>query len=70
MKILFIQQDVFKKYGVMILSSILKKSGHQCDILIDSLEKDLIGKINEINPDIIAFSLVSTRYAWVKEKRL
>ncbi len=66
MKILFIQEDVFKSYGTMLLSSILKSHGHEFDILVDSLEKDIISKIKTINPDIISFSVQSTKYAWLK----
>lgn len=67
MKVLFIQQDVFKAYGLMLLSSILKNAGHKVEILIDSLEKNLFGKIKKINPDVIAFSLVSTRWDWMSD---
>ena len=66
MKILYIQQDVFESYGVMVLSAILKKNGHECDVLVDALEKDLLGKIKSLNPDIIGFSITSARYAWLK----
>ena len=66
MKILFIQQDVFKCLGTMILSAILKKNGYKCDILIDTLEKDLMEKIKSINPDIIGFSIVAARWSWMK----
>jgi len=66
MNILFIQQDVFKNYGVMILSAILKTNGHKCDILIDSLEKNLMERIESIKPDIIGFSITSPRYSWMK----
>ena len=67
MKILFIQHDVFKNYGTMILSAILKKNGHKCDTVIDCLEKDLMKKIKSINPDIIGFSITSPRYSWTKD---
>ncbi len=67
MKILFIQHDVFKNYGAMILSAILKKNGHKCDIVIDCLERDLIKKIKSINPNIIGFSITSPKYSWMKD---
>ena len=66
MKILYIQQDVFENYGIMILSAVLKKNGHECDVLVDVLEKDLLGKIRLLSPDIIGFSITSARYAWFK----
>lgn len=65
MKALFIQQDIFRNYGVMVLSSVLKANGHSCDLLIDMLEKDIIGKIKSVNPDIICFSIPSTRVSWM-----
>ena len=67
MKILFIQHDMFKNYGIMILSAILKKNGHKCDTVIDCLEKDLMKKIKSINPDIIGFSITSPKYSWMKD---
>ena len=67
MKVLFIQQDVFKNYGTMLISGILKKNGHECDILIDALEKDLMKEIKLINPDLIAFSISTTIYSWMKD---
>ena len=67
MKVLFIQQDVFKNYGTMLLSGILKENGHECDILIDALEKYLMKEIRLINPDLIAFSISTTIYSWMKD---
>src|SRR3989338_6396736 len=67
MKVLFIQQDLFKNYGTMLISGILKKNGHECDILIDALEKDLMKEIKIINPDLIAFSISTTIYSWMKD---
>ena len=67
MKFLFIQQDVFKCIGTMILFAVLKKNGHKCEILIDSLEKDLMKEIKSFNPDIVGFSIVSTRWPWAKD---
>ncbi len=65
MKILFIQQDMFVKMGFMYLSAILKEKGHECKILVECLEKDLILKTCSINPDIIAFSCTTGGQDWV-----
>ena len=51
----------------MILFAVLKKNGHKCEILIDSLEKDLMKEIKSFNPDIVGFSIVSTRWPWAKD---
>lgn len=58
-KVLFIQDILFEFLGPMQISSILKKNGHDCDMLIISEEKNLISKIKEIKPDIIAFSVMT-----------
>jgi hypothetical protein len=36
----------------------VKPAQDQIDVLVDDLEKNLIQKVLEINPDIIAFSVV------------
>lgn len=67
MKVLFIQRDPFVKFGITILSSILKKNFHECDILVENLEKDITKKVHAINPDIIAFSITTNEYSWMSE---
>jgi len=67
MKILFLQKDVFARLAIMLFSTLLKEQGHQCDVLVDDLEKNLVQKALEINPDIIAFSITTGEYAWMDE---
>lgn len=68
MKTLFIQYEAaIKSYGVMILSACLKKHGFETDLLIEALEKDLLKKICDINPDIIAFSVSAADHDWLLE---
>ncbi|NVM30980.1 MAG: hypothetical protein HWN65_19215 [Candidatus Helarchaeota archaeon] len=67
MKILFLQKDIFGKPAIMLLSAILKKAGHQCDVLIDELEKNLIKKVLRLNPDVVAFSITTGEYEWMSE---
>lgn len=64
MKILFIQKDPFVNLGLMYLSSYIKKDGHQTDLIIDSLCKDTIKVVKQINPDIIAFSCTTGIHTW------
>lgn len=66
MYILFVQKDIFESYGVMLLSAILKKEGHQVDVLVDDLESAIINKIRRKKPNIVAFSVTSARYSWLK----
>ncbi len=67
MKILFLQRDPFIKIGIETLSAVLKNKGHSCDILVDSLEKDMVSEALRINPEIIAFSTTTTEYSWMNE---
>ena len=57
MKILFLAKDI--KYsgcvGIMYLSAILKKNGHDVK-LVETETKDLCRKIKELSPDVIAYS--------------
>lgn len=66
MHILFIQKDIFESYGVMLLSAVLKKEGHRVDVLVDNLESAIINKIKRKKPNIVAFSVTSARYSWLK----
>ncbi|KPA16306.1 radical SAM domain-containing protein [Candidatus Magnetomorum sp. HK-1] len=60
MKILFIVNIVSysEPMGVMQLSSILKKHGHDCFLAVIE-NKDVLKKIEIVKPDIIAFSIMS-----------
>jgi len=58
-KVLFIQDMLFEFIGPMQISALLKKEGHECDLLILDEEKDIIKKVKKINPDIIAFSVMT-----------
>jgi radical SAM superfamily enzyme YgiQ (UPF0313 family) len=64
MKLLFIQKDPFVNLGVINIYVYLKKNGHTCDLLIDNVEKDIISKINKIQPDVIAFSCTTGLHTW------
>lgn len=43
----------------MSLSACVKKAGHQAELLIVSEEKDILGKLRALAPDLVGFSLVS-----------
>lgn len=65
MKIVFLQNNIFGNYAIMLLSAILKRSGHQSILLIDALEKNIVEKALKLDPDIIAFSVTSPECAWM-----
>ncbi|MDP3787105.1 MAG: radical SAM protein [Candidatus Omnitrophota bacterium] len=66
MRILFIQKDIFESYGVMLLTAVLRKEGHRVKVLVDAIEPDIMSKIRKEEPDVIAFSVTSARYSWLK----
>jgi len=68
MKLLFIQSDPFAWIGKMSVSAVLKQAGHDCGILIEPAEKDLMRSIKEANPEIIAFSATTGVHTWALEK--
>jgi anaerobic magnesium-protoporphyrin IX monomethyl ester cyclase len=65
-KILFIQKDVFIKPAIMLLSAIMKKHGHSCDIFIQDLEKKIEEKIISAGADLVAFSISTGEYPWMR----
>lgn len=68
MKLLFIQSDPFAWTGKMSISAVLKEGGHDCDVLIEAAEKDIIQSIKEINPDIVSFSATTGAHVSALEK--
>ena len=58
-KVIFIQDIAYEYIGTMYLSAALKKAGHQCDVLVNSLERDLMGKLKKAKPDLVAFSVIT-----------
>ncbi len=67
MKVLFLQKDIFVKGGIMALSAILKRSGHQCDLLIDDLETNIVSKTIDAAPDVVAFSITTGEFLWMRQ---
>lgn len=64
-KILFLQDVWIEYYGVMQLSSYLKKYGHKTDILFES-EENTLEYVKKSKPDLIAYSAMSIQWTWVK----
>ena len=55
-KVAFIQEELRDRIGIMILSAMLKKSGHNPKVFIDSQTDDLEKDISEFDPDMLALS--------------
>jgi radical SAM superfamily enzyme YgiQ (UPF0313 family) len=58
-KIAFVQEEQRARFGIMILSAVLKEVGHKCEVFIDEKSEDIISDITEYKPDIISFSTMT-----------
>lgn len=58
-KILFIQRLGCDYLGIMSISALLKKSGHQCDIFIYSIEKNIKDKVRKFKPDVVGIPITA-----------
>jgi len=67
-KIVFVQDIVYEYFGVMYLSAYIKQHHHQCDVVIEYAEKNWLKKIEELQPDVIAFSVLTGSYKWAIER--
>ena len=67
MKIIFLQPASFEYQGPMILSAVLKRNGHQCDLFMGDLERDLISSVRKSSPDFVAFSCTTGMHLWALE---
>ena len=55
-KIAFVQWESKARFGVMMLSAVLKKGGHACEVFIQTKSSNIIQDVLNYNPDVIAFS--------------
>lgn len=82
MKILFFHYGAEDWFGIGYLSSVLKKEGHQTDLLIYphvdlylklpilnrvDIKKNLLNKAESFKPDLIAYTSTTIAYRYVKE---
>jgi len=63
--IVFIQQFPMPYFGILSMSAYLAKEGYAVDVLVDALEKNLIEKVKELNPQVIGFSVFSSEHLWL-----
>jgi len=63
MKCLFLYKtaslDITDPIGIMCLMAAVKKAGHQAELFLTNLEKNLFKSVREYQPDVIAFSITS-----------
>ncbi|HWR59499.1 MAG TPA: radical SAM protein [Thermodesulfovibrionales bacterium] len=64
-KIAFVQNIAYEYLGLMQLSSVLKKNGHNVDVFIVSHNEDsIIREIEAYNPDLVGFSCTTGGHIW------
>lgn len=66
--IVFVQKYATPYFGILSIIAHLKCNNFTYDVLIDSLEKDLIKTLKALNPKIVGFSVLSTEHKWLIEK--
>lgn len=57
--VLFLQDVPYDYFATMQISALLKKEGHNCEVLIWDREKDFWGEFERFSPDIVCFSVIS-----------
>lgn len=66
MKLLFLQDNgLNESLGVMSLAASVKAAGHDCQLLVDDEEKDLLGEVHSVRPDIIGISCTTPQHDWL-----
>lgn len=65
MKIVFLQKDSFVKIAIEQLYAVLKKDGYDCELFIESGEKDFIQSTLRSGADLFAFSCTTGGEFWV-----
>ncbi|MFZ5366490.1 MAG: B12-binding domain-containing radical SAM protein [Patescibacteria group bacterium] len=64
MKFLFIQKSAFPLAGVMSLGAVIKKTGWQVDLVLAG-EEDILKKVWEFQPQVVAFPVFTGEHQWV-----
>lgn len=62
MKIYFLQELVYEYFGPMYLSAMLKKHGHQVEVIVPDEEPGWLAKISDAG--LIAFSCMTSGHKW------
>src|SRR5208283_2786086 len=65
-RVVFVQKDVFAKPGVMALSAVVKAAGFDCRVVVADLERDVVRAVLELQPDVVAFTLTTGAYPFMK----
>lgn len=64
-RIAFIQNDWFEYFGIMEISAVLKRNGHECELMLFEGKKHLLKSLLEFKPDLIGFSVMTVQSTFV-----
>jgi len=68
MKVLFIYEyEYVEPLGIMALSAFLKQNSIDCDFIDLAFEKNLVNAVEKINPDVIAYSLITGKHQFFQK---
>lgn len=65
--LVLIQKYKFTGLGPMYISATLKQAGHNCILLVEGLEKNIMESIEKIKPDLIGFQVFTGQQHWALE---
>lgn len=71
-RIAFVQEELRARFGIMILSAVLKSEGHACEVFIKDEGRDIVGQVLRYAPDIVAFSTMTAgiNFALAEAKKI
>lgn len=61
---LFVQKDPIPNLATMCLSAVLKRAGHEVDVLIDPAEPDLLRSVEALRPGVLCLSATTGQHNW------
>lgn len=56
MRIAFVHSFPQEYHGIMYLAAALKAAGHECEVFVTSLEKNILGELARFAPRLVGFS--------------
>lgn len=65
-RILFIQRINCDYLGIMSIAGLLKKSGHKCDVVITSIQRNIMQTIKKFKPDVVGLPVTAGELKWAK----
>ena len=65
-RVLFVQDALFESFGPQLLSGVLRRAGHECELLILACERKgaLVDRLRRFRPQLVGFSISSFGFSW------